>query len=174
MESSSTPRPRFCFRDHTLHESRNSSEPTSDVVSNVSLSMAEADAELDSMTARGIKHLCDELRELKEAANEDLHKNIFAKYSTFLRGITEDVTRVQNEVVQLQSHFVAHKRLVKDLIDNIYPMILSINLAIEDHMDIASSPHCELEEEGTKDFHPKKPIAIFLASDMDFKEAPCD
>ncbi|KAJ1397857.1 Exocyst component Exo84, C-terminal [Sesbania bispinosa] len=61
-----------------------SSDPSSDVVS---LSVSDPDAKLDieSMTGRGIKHLCDELRELKEAANQDLQRNIFANSSSFLR-----------------------------------------------------------------------------------------
>ncbi|KAK7277487.1 hypothetical protein RJT34_22500 [Clitoria ternatea] len=144
MESS-TPLPKFHFRDHTIPESRNSSEPNSEVLSNVSrLSVTEADAELESMTARGIKHLCEELRELKEAANEDLHKNIFAKYSSFLR-ILEKVTGVENELVQLENHLVSHKRLVKSLTDQIYPKILSIDLAFEDHVNVVPSPHSELE-----------------------------
>ncbi|TKY52764.1 Exocyst complex component EXO84B [Spatholobus suberectus] len=147
MESSSTPPPKFRFRDHSRPESQNSSEPSSDVVSAASPSISDpddADLEIESMTGRGIKHLCDELRELKEAANEDLQKNIFAKYSTFLR-ILEEVIGVENELVQLENHFVSHKRQVKDLIDRIYPKILSIDIAFEDHINVVPSPPSELE-----------------------------
>ncbi|XP_027362971.1 exocyst complex component EXO84B-like [Abrus precatorius] len=149
MEFSSTPPPKFRFRDHSLpEESQHSSEPSSeDVVSAVSLSISdEADCELDveSITGRGIKHLCDELRELKEAASDDLQKNIFAKYSSFLR-ILEEVTEVENELVQLENHFRSHKRLVKDLTDRIYPKILSIDLAFEDHIHVVQSHSNELE-----------------------------
>ncbi|RDX79924.1 Exocyst complex component EXO84A, partial [Mucuna pruriens] len=138
MESSSTP--KFRFRDHSDTESQNSSEPSSDVVS----AADDAELEIESMTGRGIKHLCDELLELKEAANQDLHKNIFAKYSTFLR-ILEEVIGVENEIVQLENHFVSHKRQVKDLIDRIYPKILSIDIGLEDHINVVPSPPSELE-----------------------------
>ena len=49
--------------------------------------------------------------------------------------ILEEVTGVENELVQLESHFVSHKRLVRDLIDRIYPKILSISSNLEDHID---------------------------------------
>ncbi|KAL5149137.1 Exocyst complex component EXO84A [Glycine soja] len=146
MESSSTPPPKFRFRDHSEPESQNSLEPSSDVVSAASPSIGDPDAdlEIESMTGRGIMHLCDELRELKEAANEDLQKNIFSKYSTFLR-ILEEVIGVENELVQLENHFVSHKRQVKDLIDRIYPKILSIDIAFEDHVNIVPSHPTELK-----------------------------
>ncbi|KAL4393821.1 hypothetical protein HN51_021794 [Arachis hypogaea] len=139
MESSSKTQRRFRFRDHSQPESQNSvpsSEPSSDVSA---LSLHDSDEpEIESMTGRGIKHLCDELLELKEAASEDLQKNIFANYSFFLR-ILEEVTGVENELVQLENHFVSHKRLVRDLIDRIYPNILSLSSNIEDHIDNETS-----------------------------------
>ncbi|KAK7393371.1 hypothetical protein VNO78_21924 [Psophocarpus tetragonolobus] len=146
MESSSTPPTKFRFRDEPRPESQNSSELSSDVVSAASPSTGDPDADLEiqSMTARGIKHLCDELQELKEAANEDLQKNIFSKYSTFLR-ILEEVIGVENELVQLENHFVSHKRQVKDLIDRIYPKILSIDISFEDHINVVPTSSSELE-----------------------------
>ncbi|RZB85584.1 Exocyst complex component EXO84A [Glycine soja] len=149
MESSLTPPPpppKFRFRDNSEPESQNSSELGSDVVSAMSPSIRhpDADLEIESMTGRGIMHLCDELRELKEAANEDLQKNIFSKYSTFLR-ILEEVIGVENELVQLENHFLSHKRQVKDLIDRIYPKILSIDITFEDHINFVPSPPTELE-----------------------------
>ncbi|XP_029125367.1 exocyst complex component EXO84B-like [Cajanus cajan] len=150
MESSSTPPPpppKFRFRDHSEPESENSSEPSSGVVSTVTPSNTDPDdanLQIESMTARGIKHLCDELRELQDAANEDLQKNIFSKYSTFLR-ILEEVIGVDNEFVQLGNHFVSHKKQVNDLIDRIYPKILSIDIALEDHINVVPSPRSELE-----------------------------
>ncbi|KAI5395253.1 exocyst complex component EXO84B [Lathyrus oleraceus] len=155
MESSSAT--KFRFRDHSIPVSRNSihsSEPSSDdVVSIVSLSNSNisdqpddnAKLDIESITGRGIKHLCDELQELKEAANLDLHKNICANYSSFLR-ILEEVTGVENELVQLENHFLSHQMLVKDLKDRIYPKILSINLTIEECLDfVVPSPPSELE-----------------------------
>ncbi|KAL2323407.1 hypothetical protein Fmac_027786 [Flemingia macrophylla] len=146
MESASAPS-KFRFRDHSEPESENSSEPSSDVVSAVTPSNTrhhDPDLQIESITGRGIKHLCDELRELQEAANEDLQKNIFSKYSTFLR-ILEEVIGMENELVQLENHFISHKKQVKDLIDRIYPKILSIEIALEDNIDFVSSPPNELE-----------------------------
>ncbi|XP_058759137.1 exocyst complex component EXO84B-like [Vicia villosa] len=155
MESSSAT--KFRFRDHSLPVSRNSihsSELSSDdVVSVVSLSNSiisdqpddNTKLDIESITGRGIKHLCDELQELKEAANLDLHKNICANYSSFLR-ILEEVTGVENELVQLENHFLSHQMLVKDLKDRIYPKILSINLTMEEYLDfVVPSPPSELE-----------------------------
>ncbi|CAJ1968214.1 unnamed protein product [Sphenostylis stenocarpa] len=138
--------PRFRFRDHSQPESQNSSEPTSHVVSAASPSATDPDPdlEIESMTGRGIKHLCDELLELKEAANEDLQRNMFAKYSTFLR-ILKEAREVENELVQLENHFVSHQIQVKDLIDRIYPKILSIDITFEDHINIVPSSPRELE-----------------------------
>ncbi|XP_057422978.1 exocyst complex component EXO84B-like isoform X2 [Lotus japonicus] len=96
------------------------------------------------MTGRGIKHLCDELGELKEAASQDLRKNLSANSSSFLR-ILEEVTGVENELVQLENHLLSHKRLLKDLIDRIYPKILFINSTIEDPIYFAPSSPSELE-----------------------------
>jgi len=54
MESSSTPPPKFRFRDHSEPESQNSLEPSSDVVSAASPSIGDPDAdlEIESMTGR--------------------------------------------------------------------------------------------------------------------------
>ncbi|KAK7267433.1 hypothetical protein RIF29_20107 [Crotalaria pallida] len=146
MEQPSSTPPKFRFRDHrSLTESQNSmhlSDSSSSDLSAVSLSISDRDTvrsvtelDIESMTGRGIKHLCDELLELKEAASEDLQKNIFANYSSFLR-IREEVTSVEHELVHLENHFESHKRLVKDLIDRIYPTILSLNSSLEeDHAD---------------------------------------
>ncbi|XP_017414031.2 exocyst complex component EXO84B-like [Vigna angularis] len=146
MESSLTPPPKFRFRDHSLMESQNSSDSTSDAVSAASPSVTHthADLQIESITARGIKHLCDELLELKEAANEDLQRNIYAKYSTFLR-VLEEAREMENELVQMENHFVSHRRRVKDLIDRIYPKILSIDITFEDHVNVVPSPPRELE-----------------------------
>lgn len=59
--------------------------------------------------------------------------------------ILEEVTGVENELVQLQNHFESHKRLVKDLTDSIYPKLLSINSNLEDHIDDVPSPPSEFE-----------------------------
>ncbi|KAI4301060.1 hypothetical protein L6164_034377 [Bauhinia variegata] len=144
MESSSAPR-KFRFRDHREIQIPMQSEPSSDISSVSSASDSESD--IESMTGKGIKHFCSELLELKVEASEDLQKNIFANYSAFLR-ILEEVKGVENEIVQLKDYYVTHKRLVKDLIDHIYPNILSQEIiypTLEDHTDVISSLPSELE-----------------------------
>ncbi|XP_054804304.1 exocyst complex component EXO84B-like [Prosopis cineraria] len=141
MESS-----RFHFRDHQEFQSSMHSEPSS-FVSSVSSDRGDSEPEIESITGRGIKHLCSELLELKAAASEDLQSNILANYSAFVR-IPKEVKRVENELLQLENHFIAHQRLVKNLIDDIYPKILSeeiIDSTFKDTIDVLLSSPSELE-----------------------------
>lgn len=59
--------------------------------------------------------------------------------------ILKEVIGVENELVQLENHFISHKRQVKDLIDVIYPKILSIDIAFEDQINVDPSSPSELE-----------------------------
>ncbi|KAI9122152.1 hypothetical protein K1719_006841 [Acacia pycnantha] len=141
MESS-----RFHFRDHQEFQSSMNSEPSS-FVSSVSSDRGDIEPEIESITGRGIKHLCSELLELKVVASEELQTNILANCSAFVR-ILEEVKGVENELLQLENHFIAHQRLVKNLIDDIYPKILSediINSTFEDKTDALLSSPSELE-----------------------------
>src|ERR1044072_6766382 len=64
----------------------------------------------------------------------------------FMCRVLEEVTGVENELVQLENHLLSHKRLLKDLIDRLYPKILSINSTIEeDPIDFTPSSPSELE-----------------------------
>ncbi|KAF3965372.1 hypothetical protein CMV_010434 [Castanea mollissima] len=47
------------------------------------------DDELQSMTGKGIMHLCSELIELKAASNEEFQRNIISNYSAFVRVFEE-------------------------------------------------------------------------------------
>ncbi|XP_062024913.1 exocyst complex component EXO84B-like isoform X1 [Rosa rugosa] len=122
MESSSTSS-RFRFRDLPEMENSTQSDTASDASSVVS-SDRDDDSDLQSMTARGIKHLCSELLELKAASNGDFHRHIFANYSSFIR-VFEEVGRVERELLQLRNHVSTQKRLVNDLVDGIYSKVLS-------------------------------------------------
>ncbi|KAF7818461.1 exocyst complex component EXO84B-like isoform X2 [Senna tora] len=137
---------KFYFRDH--HDFRNSmySQHISNVITSVS-SDPDSAIDIESMTGRGIKHLCSELLELKAASSEGLQKNIFANYSVFIR-MLEEARGVEYEFVQLEKHFATHKKLVKELKDGIYPKLLSeetINSTFEDHIDTVPSAPGELE-----------------------------
>lgn len=62
--------------------------------------------------------------------------------------ILEEVSGVEYELVQLEKHFVSHKKLVRELIDSIYPKVLSeetINSTYEDHTDTVLSAPSELK-----------------------------
>lgn len=115
MESSS----RFRFREL---ENSTQSDSSSDVSS--FSSDRDDESELRSMAGKGIKHLCPELLELKEASNEDFQRNIFSCYSAFVR-IFEEVEGVNTELMKLKNHVSTQKRLVKELIDGVYLEILS-------------------------------------------------
>ncbi|KAM1346404.1 hypothetical protein ACFX13_036458 [Malus domestica] len=132
MESSSTSS-RFRFRDLPEMENSTQSDTASDL-SSVSSDGEDDESDLQSMTGKGIKHLCSELLELKAASGEEFHKHIFSNYSAFVR-IFEEVGLVENELKQLKNHVVTQKRLVSELADGIYLKVLSketIDLVFEE------------------------------------------
>ncbi|XVF32346.1 hypothetical protein REPUB_Repub17cG0074000 [Reevesia pubescens] len=127
MESSSTTTTtRFRFRDHNRQEMKNAAHSdTSSGMSSISSDLdAEIETELQSMTGKGITHLCSELLELKAESDEDFHRNIFSNFSSFVR-ISDELKSMENELMQLKSQVLAQKRLVKDLIDGIHLKVLS-------------------------------------------------
>ncbi|XP_038718564.1 exocyst complex component EXO84B-like isoform X2 [Tripterygium wilfordii] len=121
LRTSSSRTSRFRFRDHDEMENSPQSESSSDISS--PSSEREDEAELQSMTGKGIERLCTELLELKEASEEDFQGSIFANYSVFV-GIFAEVESITNEVVQLKRKVSAHKGLLNDL-DGIYLKFLS-------------------------------------------------
>ncbi|KAK6937739.1 hypothetical protein RJ641_031247 [Dillenia turbinata] len=124
MESNSnSSTSRFRFRDHLENDDSSESETGSHVSSSLSGEPVDV-PELESMTAKGIKHLCSELRELKSASDEDFHKSIFSSYSAFVR-IFEDVETMEEELMLLRNHVSTQQRLAKDLVGGIYLNALS-------------------------------------------------
>ncbi|GFZ17673.1 hypothetical protein Acr_26g0009430 [Actinidia rufa] len=126
MESSSSSASRFRFRDHQATGDGGATEGhTSPDTWSVSRECVdEPEIEIESMTGKGIKHLCSELLELKRISDEDFHKNVFSNYSAFVR-IFQEVEGMENELMQLKHHVSTQKRLVKELIDGIYLEVLS-------------------------------------------------
>lgn len=62
--------------------------------------------------------------------------------------ILEDVKGVENELVQLENHFIAHNGLVRNLIDVIFPKILSeetTDSSFDDHINYLLSSPSEIE-----------------------------
>ncbi|KAK3193474.1 hypothetical protein Dsin_024784 [Dipteronia sinensis] len=146
MENSSTSS-RFRFRDHLDMENSTQPDTASDSdVSSVSCDL-DHESEFQSMTAKGIKHLCSELVELKQESAEDFHRNIFFNYATFVR-IFEEVESMENQLMTLKSQVIVQERLVKDLIDGIYLKALSkqsLESIIEEPVSDEPSHQMELE-----------------------------
>ncbi|KAE8675126.1 Peptide transporter PTR3-A [Hibiscus syriacus] len=85
MESSSTSTTRTRFRDQNQQAIEDAADSeTSSGMSSLSSDLDDQN-ELQSMTGKGITHLCSELLELKAESEEDFHKNIFSNYSSFVR-----------------------------------------------------------------------------------------
>ncbi|KAH1081468.1 hypothetical protein J1N35_021229 [Gossypium stocksii] len=124
MESSSTSATRFRFREQNRQQIEDAADSeTSSGISSVSSDL-DGENELQSMTGKGIKHLCSELLELKTESDEDFHRNIFSNYSSFVR-IFDEVKGMENELMQLKGQVLTQKKLVKDLIDGIHLKVLS-------------------------------------------------
>ncbi|KAK2648883.1 hypothetical protein Ddye_016372 [Dipteronia dyeriana] len=146
METSFTSS-RFRFRDHLDME--NSTQPDTASDSDVSSVSSDLDheSEFQSMTAKGIKHLCSELVELKQESAEDFHRNIFFNYATFVR-IFEEVESMENQLMTLKSQVMVQEKLLKGLIDCIYLKALSkqsIESIIEELVSDEPSHQMELE-----------------------------
>ncbi|KAJ8749146.1 hypothetical protein K2173_013753 [Erythroxylum novogranatense] len=144
MEASSAS--RFRFRDHV--DTENATYTSSDI-SSVFTEEDDDDegSELESMTAKGIKRLCTELLEIKEASDEDFHRNIMSSYSAFV-GILDEVKDMEKELLQLRTNVSTQKRLVKELSDGVYLKVFSdetIQRIIRDAEDDELAPPTELE-----------------------------
>ncbi|KAK6780676.1 hypothetical protein RDI58_022860 [Solanum bulbocastanum] len=103
---------RFRFRDTPADDDSTEAHSASDF-SSVS-SDFDADTELQSMTAKGITHLCSELLELKRESEEDFQKIIFTNYSVFI-GIFEGTKNLESDLLQLKYQVAKQKGLIKDL-----------------------------------------------------------
>ncbi|KAB2003635.1 hypothetical protein ES319_D11G145400v1 [Gossypium barbadense] len=146
MESSSTSATRFRFREQNRQQIEDDADSeTSSGMSSVSSDL-DGENELQSMTGKGIKHLCSELLELKTESDEDFHRNIFSNYSSFVR-IFDEVRGMENELMQLKGQVLTQKKLVKDLIDGIHVKVLSeetIDSVIQESEFSEPTPQSEL------------------------------
>ncbi|XP_072987621.1 exocyst complex component EXO84C [Typha latifolia] len=70
-----------------------------------------------SHTEKGIRKICSELLELKDAV-ENLSGNMQSKYLAFLR-ISEEVVEVEQELIELQKHVSSQGILVQDLMSGV-------------------------------------------------------
>ncbi|KAL3849991.1 hypothetical protein ACJIZ3_011873 [Penstemon smallii] len=136
MDSTSTSTAsRFRFRDHTqqqvvaVHDYSSEGQTTADS-SSISSDEVEDDSELQSMTAKGVQHLCSELLELKQESDEDFQKNIFSNYSAFI-AILKEISGLQGELSGLKNQASSQKSLVKELTKEIYSRLVLSEETIE-------------------------------------------
>ncbi|CAD6265119.1 unnamed protein product [Miscanthus lutarioriparius] len=72
---------------------------------------------LQSMTAKGIQHLCSELLEIKKASEQDFSANVYLCYLSFIR-MFQEAGDLDKDVHHLKRQVVAHRRLVQHLSTN--------------------------------------------------------
>ncbi|XP_051141910.1 exocyst complex component EXO84A-like isoform X2 [Andrographis paniculata] len=116
---------RFRFRNHSeeigdddsaeRHTSADSSSITSE---------EDPDLEFQSMTAKGVQHLCSELLELKRESDEDFQKIISSNYTAFL-AIVKEIDCLKNEALRLKNLASSQRRIVEDIRDGISSCFLS-------------------------------------------------
>ncbi|XP_043689696.1 exocyst complex component EXO84C isoform X2 [Telopea speciosissima] len=78
---------------------------------------SKIDAIYQSNTEKGIRKICCELLDLKDAV-DNLCGNMQSKYSAFLR-ISEEVVEMEQELIDLQKHISAQGILVQDLMSGV-------------------------------------------------------
>ncbi|KAJ4977312.1 hypothetical protein NE237_002418 [Protea cynaroides] len=78
---------------------------------------SKIDAIYQSNTEKGIRKLCCELLDLKDAV-DNLCGNMQSKYLAFLR-ISEEVVEMEQELIELQKHISAEGILVQDLMSGV-------------------------------------------------------
>ncbi|KAH0636937.1 hypothetical protein KY289_036852 [Solanum tuberosum] len=133
---------RFRFRDIPADDDSTDAHSASDF-SSVS-SDFDADTELQSMTAKGITHLCSELLELKRESEEDFQKIIFTNYSVFI-GIFEGTKNLESDLLQLKYQVAKQKGLIKDLTNGVFLKFLeeektesNLEDSLSDYMSLSS------------------------------------
>lgn len=120
---------RIRFRDPETGEDPMADEVETEGSSGLS-SDGGYDSELESMTGKGIKHLCSELLELKKTSDEDFQRNVYSNYSTFIR-IFEEAGSVETDLMELKQHVLTQRKLVSDLINSFNLEILSDSMVNE-------------------------------------------
>ncbi|KAJ6831413.1 exocyst complex component EXO84B-like [Iris pallida] len=100
--------------------------------------VGDDDAELESMTGKGIKRMCSELLELKKAADEDFERNVYSSYSTFIR-IFEEVGSVESELVELEQLVLTQGKLVQVLASSLNAETFTYGLKDDKVEDLGES-----------------------------------
>ncbi|KAK6141494.1 hypothetical protein DH2020_024761 [Rehmannia glutinosa] len=148
MDSTSISTSRFRFRDHSQEiADEDSSEGHTTADSSSVSSDGDEEPELESMTAKGVQHLCSELLELKQESDEDFQKNIFSNYSAFL-AILKEIEVMQSELLGLKNQASSQKSLIQDVKNGIFsrvPLDETIQSTLEETLHVQPSSPSILE-----------------------------
>ncbi|KAK7362501.1 hypothetical protein VNO77_04617 [Canavalia gladiata] len=99
---------------------------------------SNVDSLYQSHTEKGIRKLCCELLDLKDAV-ENLCGNMHSKFLAFLR-ISEEAVEVKHELIELQKHISAQGILVQDLMTGVCHELEEWNQSSNDAAEIPHEP----------------------------------
>ncbi|KAK7368284.1 hypothetical protein VNO80_10309 [Phaseolus coccineus] len=99
---------------------------------------SEVDSLYQSHTEKGIRKLCCELLDLKDAV-ENLCGNMHSKFLAFLR-ISEEAVEVKHELIELQKHISAQGILVQDLMTGVCSELEEWNQSSNDVTQVQHEP----------------------------------
>lgn len=120
---------------------------------------SKVDSLYQSQTEKGIRKLCCELLDLKDAV-ENLCGNMHSKYLAFLR-ISEEAVEMEHELVELQKHISAQGILVQDLMTGVCRELEDWKQSNVDNQETQEDPEIpELQESLPSEMDDKK--IIFL------------
>ncbi|KAJ6417879.1 hypothetical protein OIU84_001294 [Salix udensis] len=102
---------------------------------------SEIDSLYQSHTEKGIRKVCCELIDLKDAV-ENLCGNMQTKYLAFLR-LSEEVVEMEHELIELRKHISAQRILVQDLMTGVCRELEEYNSANGDIGDSQQDLHVD-------------------------------
>ncbi|KDO77414.1 hypothetical protein CISIN_1g004122mg [Citrus sinensis] len=106
---------------------------------------SKIDSVYQSHTEKGIRKLCCELLDLKDAV-ENLCGNMHTKYLAFLR-LSEEVVETEHELMELRKHISAQGILVQDLMTGVCRQLEELSVANGNIDESLSDPQkIELED----------------------------
>ncbi|KAL3522998.1 hypothetical protein ACH5RR_015832 [Cinchona calisaya] len=99
---------------------------------------SKIDTIYQSNTEKGIRKICFELLDLKDAV-ENMCSNTRTKYSAFLR-LSEEVVETEHELNDLRKHISAHRILLQDLLTGVSREVEEWTLASDDIQEAEHGP----------------------------------
>ncbi|KAI4296960.1 hypothetical protein L6164_036875 [Bauhinia variegata] len=135
---------------------------------------SKVDSLYQSQTEKGIRKLCCELLDLKDAV-ENLCGNMHSKFLAFLR-ISEEAVEVKHELIELCKHISAQGILVQDLMTGVCSELEDWNRSSTEVDEIQHEPEiCELQDPLTNKINDQKTIFLenidILLAEHKFEEA---